>query len=121
MSHVMGTTNFTVPIQESDGNEWLALSFEQRPPPLDCLWKPPTQEEIANGIRPSSSNWGQWEIRRASCDFRVKYGGGFVSVRGGDLFYVDKHGRVLIGWHGTYSPPLGMDDMPQVDRERWGN
>lgn len=45
----------------------------------------------------------------------VPYAGGVVKVEGGKEFWTDAQGRVLIGWHGTYSPPCGMDGESLVE------
>jgi hypothetical protein len=44
----------------------------------------------------------------------VAYGGAVISIPKGAVYYADSFGRVLIGWHGTYSPPRGMDGEPMV-------
>ena len=41
---------------------------------------------------------------------RVAYAGGVITIRQGSRHFVDSFDRTLIGWHGTYDPPSGMDD-----------
>ena len=38
----------------------------------------------------------------------VAYGGGRTVIRVGRRYYADSFDRALIGWHGTYDPPLDM-------------
>tara|TARA_A100001011_G_C14292837_1_gene837014 strand:+ start:161 stop:295 length:135 start_codon:yes stop_codon:yes gene_type:complete len=37
-------------------------------------------------------------------------------IPAGKDYYVDNRGHILIGWHGTYNPPLGMDDKPLIKK-----
>lgn len=66
------------------------------------------------GRLPSSSRFGEATSVKADHDLEVDYAGGVVRIRRGDTYYVDKAGAVLVGWHGTYSPPCGMDGEPMV-------
>ena len=45
----------------------------------------------------------------------IKYGGGHVDIPAGGRYYVDSFERVLVGWHGSYDPPCGMDDYPMIN------
>lgn len=69
------------------------------------LWEPPT----ATDRLPSSGAWASHAERRAWRELRVGYGGGCVVIPAGARYYVDGFERVLVGWHGTYDPPAGMD------------
>jgi hypothetical protein len=76
--------------------EWIDSASE------DHLWTVP-----AKPIRPSSLR----EVKASAIadrDFDVGYAGGVVHVRKGNKYYVDAYGRVLVGWHGSFSPPRGM-------------
>lgn len=69
------------------------------------LWAPSADSDLM----PSSSSWAEARKRRAWRDLRVGYGGAVVVIPAGACYYVDLFERVLIGWHGTYDPPGGMD------------
>lgn len=80
-----------------------------RPP----LWAPPEEP----GVRPSSCLWSEATPRTAAHEFPVAYAGTTTAVRAGCTYYVDSFDRVLVGWHGTTSPPRGMDGDSMVDAE----
>lgn len=69
------------------------------------LWEPSSDA----GLLPSSRAWGERTERRACRELRVGYGGGVVVIPVGARYYVDAFERILVGWHGTYDPPAGMD------------
>ena len=46
---------------------------------------------------------------------RVNYGGGVVNIKVGDTYYIDNSDRILVGWHGTYNPPCGMDGESMLE------
>ncbi len=71
----------------------------------DSLWKAPTDMTLL----PSSSLWEDAEERQSLEVRRVAYGGGVVTIPPGARYYVDSFERTLVGWHGTYDPPCGMD------------
>ena len=58
-------------------------------------------------IRQSSTAWGEARKVMSPSLVIVKHEGGSVSIPGGQSYYVDNLGRVLIGEGGSYSPPLG--------------
>ena len=68
------------------------------------LWEP-----TAADLLPSSCAWAERTERRAWRELRVGYGGGCVVIPAGGRYYVDSFERILVGWHGTYDPPAGMD------------
>jgi hypothetical protein len=78
---------------------------------LGSLWHPSHDP----GLLPSSNLWEEAQERRATESMRVAYGGGIVSIPAGSRYYVDSFERTLIGWHGSYDPPCGMDDMPMTE------
>lgn len=45
----------------------------------------------------------------------VAYGGGTTDIPKGGWYFEDSWGRVLVGWHGTVSPPCGMDGESILD------
>jgi hypothetical protein len=52
---------------------------------------------------------------KASQDMFVAYGGTLVFVPKNSNIYVDSSGRVVIGFHGTFDPPRGMDGLSLFD------
>ena len=73
-------------------------------------WAPPLDPDVL----PSSCRWAQARRSNAQVDLYVAYGGALVTIPRGSTFYFDAHGRVLIGWHGSFDPPCGMDGTPMV-------
>ncbi len=71
----------------------------------DSLWAPSSDATLL----PSSSAWEEGRERRAWRELCVGYGGGRITIPAGARYYVDAFERVLVGWHGTYDPPGGMD------------
>jgi uncharacterized protein len=45
---------------------------------------------------------------------RVAYAGTVVVIPPRARYYADSLERILIGWHGTYDLPRGMDGEPMV-------
>lgn len=74
------------------------------------LWEPAPEPDLL----PSSRAWASHAKRVALRELRVGYGGGCVVIPAGDWYYVDSFERVLVGWHGTYNPPSGMDGESMV-------
>lgn len=72
------------------------------------LWEPSPDPELL----PSSYACEEAVERRATGVMRVAYGGGVVTIPAGSRYFVDSFGRVLVGWHGSYDPPSGMDGDP---------
>lgn len=71
----------------------------------DGLWEP----SLDPALLPSSRAWDEGVERRTSLEMRVAYGGGVVVIPLGARYFVDSFERTLVGWHGTYDPPGGMD------------
>lgn len=65
-------------------------------------------------LLPSSHQWSEATERLSSEAMRVAYGGGVVEISAGARYFVDSLERVLVGWHGTYDPPCGMDGEPMI-------
>jgi len=76
------------------------------------LWEPSPDPELL----PSSSAWDEGVVRHAARGMKVAYGGGVVEIRAGGRYFVDSFERVLVGWHGSYNPPCGMDTEPMIRR-----
>ncbi|VBB46467.1 conserved hypothetical protein [uncultured Desulfatiglans sp.] len=76
----------------------------------ESLWSAPKDPNLL----PSSNLWIEAAERRASEAMCVGYGGGVVKISKGSRYFVDSFGRTLVGWHGSYDPPCGMDGEPMV-------
>lgn len=72
------------------------------------LWEASPNRELL----PSSSAWREGVARLALHGMRVSYGGSVIVIPAGSRYYVDSFERILVGWHGTYDPPRGMDAEP---------
>jgi len=59
--------------------------------------------------RQSSSNFKEGKVQIATEDFEVYYASNVVKIKTGSTYYTNNDDNVLIGWHGTYDPPSGMD------------
>jgi hypothetical protein len=65
-------------------------------------------------LLPSSSEWSPSHKRTASSTLHVSYAGGVVTIPAGSHYWTDAAGAVLVGWHGSYDPPCGMDGESMV-------
>ncbi|OWT80993.1 hypothetical protein CEY04_06450 [Achromobacter sp. HZ28] len=74
------------------------------------LYAAPTDDDLL----PSSCHWDEAAERRAAEPMLVSYGGGIVKIPKGSRHFVDAFDRTLIGWHGTFDPPLDMGGYPAV-------
>ncbi|MGH7438040.1 MAG: ankyrin repeat domain-containing protein [Polyangiaceae bacterium] len=92
------------------GHGELARLMQRAAESAGGLWDPPRDPDLL----PSSSAWAEASERRASRELRVAYGGGSVTIPAGGRYYVDSFERAVIGWHGTYDPPSGMDGESMV-------
>lgn len=68
-------------------------------------WSPPEDPSLSA----SSCHWAAGVAASCAEDIRVAYAGGTVTIPAGKKYFADPCGRPLVGWHGTYNPPLGMD------------
>lgn len=78
---------------------------------MKSLWAPPTDPALL----PSSCLWTEASERRAQAPMRVAYAGGVVKIAEGARYFVDRSERVLVGWHGTFDPPCGMDGESMLE------
>lgn len=53
-----------------------------------------------------SSDKGTQNI--AKYNYMVKYMDGIVQIMKGEKIWLDKNGKIIIGWHGSYKPPTSM-------------
>lgn len=88
----------------------LASWLERATPDPEGFWVPSADPDIL----PSSCSWSEAVKCRASESMLVSYAGSFVCIPCGQHYYEDSLGRVLVGWHGSYDPPCGMDDNPMI-------
>ena len=94
-----------IEVAREHGHSELALlldrsSFEDR-----SLWSVPSNPALL----PSSNLFQEGNEHRASTLMLVAYAGGVVQIPSEARYYADSFGRPLIGWHGTFDPPCGMD------------
>ncbi len=99
------------PIQVAADHGHAALSERMQRAVTGSLWKPVADDP---SLRAASNKWCEHNEKMSKEDFKVGYAGGEVDIKIGDTYYIDSWGRVLIGWHGSYSPPCGMDGDPQI-------
>lgn len=71
----------------------------------DSLWKTSVDPDLL----PSSCLWVEAKSNISNEAMVIAYGGGVVKIPPREIYYTDSLSRVLIGWHGTYNPPCGMD------------
>lgn len=62
----------------------------------------------------ASRLWENHTERTATELFKVSYGLRKIKIRTGIPYYTDCFGRVLVGWHGSFSPPRGMDGNSMI-------
>lgn len=88
-----------------------ALAAVLRRSSVGSLWSAPEDPTLL----PSSNLFAEAVERRASETMRVAYGGGIVNIPTGSRHFVDSFGRTLVGWHGSYDPPCGMDGESMLE------
>ncbi len=62
-----------------------------------------------------SKKFNEHKRKTANNNIKVFYGEAEIIIPKGHNYYVDKEGKVLIGWHGSYNPPYGMDGRSIFD------
>lgn len=107
-----GETPADVAIKNGHGD--LARLLQAAARDADGLWAAPADAALL----PSSRAWAETVERRATRERKVAYGGGVVLIRAGARHFVDSFERTLVGWHGTFDPPCGMDGEPVIDVDR---
>lgn len=108
------THDFRTPaeIAEQQGHGKLAEFIRRVSIGRDDLWAPPVDPDV----RPSSNRWSEATEVLASTELFVAYGGGLVRIPKNATYFVDSLTRVLVGWHGTFNPPCGMDGESMLAR-----
>lgn len=92
-------------VAQDRNHDALADVLRQASKVADSLWSAPSDPDLL----PSSNLWWEASQRRATHPMRIAYGGGIVHIPAGSRYFVDSFGRTLVGWHGTYDPPCGME------------
>lgn len=92
-------------ISRQQGQSALAALLQRAQQPKDSLWSPALDPDLL----PSSNLWQEAKERSALEPIFVAYGGGTVFIPRRSRYFVDSFERVLIGWHGTFNPPVDMD------------
>ena len=77
---------------------------------VGSLWEP--SKDISTVASSNLFSESRPEVLRKRKN--VSYGGGSFELSAGTLVYVDSFNRPLIGWHGSFSPPCGMDGSSMV-------
>jgi hypothetical protein len=97
-------------IAEERGHRQLSRLLRSAADVAHSGWEAPSDPTLL----PSSCAWSEGARRTAARGLRVGYAGSVVTIPIKATYYVDSLGRVLIGWHGTYDPPSGMDGESMV-------
>lgn len=92
-------------VARQQGHDGLAKLLQDASTGVDSLWSPPIDPDVL----PSSNRWSEATRATASMELFVAYGGGLIRIPKGAAYFVDSLSRVLVGWHGTFHPPRGMD------------
>lgn len=100
-------------VAEQRGHHELAAFLRNASIGKATLWAPPIDPDVL----PSSNRWHEATHESASTELFVAYGGGLVRISKGTPYFVDSLSRVLVGWHGTFNPPCGMDGDSMISRE----
>lgn len=87
------------------GHHELARVLDRADERARGLWAPPQHRAHV----PSSSAWDEATERRAWRELQVAYADGVRVIPAGARHFVDPFGRMLLGWHGSFDPPAGMD------------
>lgn len=97
-------------VAEEKGHTALAALLRRAYKHEGSQWVAPADPDL----RPSSGCWEEANECRATEAMLVAYAGGVVKIPAGRRYFADSFERVLIGWHGSYDPPCGMDGEPMV-------
>lgn len=65
-------------------------------------------------VLPCSRLWSEAIRRKAPHDLLVLYSECIITIPKDSNYYTDHVGRVIIGFHGSYDPPCGMDGRSMV-------
>ncbi|MCS2608791.1 hypothetical protein LLY24_05565 [Halomonas sp. wenzhen-202101] len=91
-------------IAQRKGHAALAVWLTRAQLDPNGLWAAPSDPDEL----PSSNRWDEAQQRHAREDRLVAYAGSIVHIPSGARYFVDDFERTLIGWHGTFDPPMDM-------------
>jgi uncharacterized protein len=97
-------------VAEQRGHKELSRLLQSAALAANSSWEAPSDATLL----PSSCAWSESVRRTAVREMRVAYAGSIVAIPPRATYYVDSFERILIGWHGTYDPPSGMDGEPMI-------
>lgn len=100
-----------VDVAQQKGHAAVAGLLRQLMPERDSPWAPPLDPDVL----PSSCSWSEAQQLIAPEELYVAYGGGVITIPKGASCFVDGLQRVLVGFHGTFDPPCGMDGESMLD------
>lgn len=99
-----------VDVSQEKGHAALAAFLKRALQDEKSLWATSPDPDL----RPSSNLWSEAIERLATEGMLVAYAGGVVKIPHGARYFADSFERILVGWHGTYDPPCGMDGESMV-------
>ena len=80
---------------------------------LTGIWKIPKNiadyKSLNYNTIQSSNLWNEATPRFAISDIPVTYAGGIVFALKNYIYYIDNSGRILVGYHGSTSPPQDIN------------
>lgn len=97
-------------VAERQGHKEFSRLLQTAALTANSSWEAPSDPTLL----PSSCAWSESIERTAVREMRVAYAGSVVAIPPRATYYVDSFERILIGWHGTYDPPSGMDGEPMI-------
>ncbi|MFT3914883.1 MAG: hypothetical protein QM704_12450 [Anaeromyxobacteraceae bacterium] len=97
-------------VAERQGHRDLSRLLRNAAQTADSSWEAPADPALL----PSSCAWEGSARRTAARELRVAYAGAVIVIPPGARYHVDSFERVLVGWHGTYDPPSGMDGESMI-------
>ncbi|KAI9025637.1 hypothetical protein DFJ74DRAFT_665029 [Hyaloraphidium curvatum] len=113
------SSNFEPPRREARevaefyGHKALAELLDRALEGAASSWAPSPDPETW----PASGAWKEARPVPVEENMAVAYAGSVVKVEAGTTRWIDEFGRTLIGWHGSYNPPTGMDGEPMVETQ----
>lgn len=97
-------------VAQGQGHAVLAQMLRRAALKPGPMWIPAADPDLL----PSSNLWHEAVQRKASEAIYVGYAGAAVVIARERSYFVDSFDRILVGWHGTFDPPRGMDGESAV-------